>query len=661
MLTSHSKTNLLGLFAFPIIIIATFLIYYQGINSPFIFDDIPNLNPMGKHQPLGFWHDVGLFLLQGDSGPTGRPLSLISFYLNDTSYQGASAASFKYTNILLHLLNGVLIFWLTLKLTHATNNLEHSRNYWIAILACGIWLLHPIQLNTVLYVVQRMTELSTLFMLTGILSYLYGRDLLDNRPLQGWLWMVLGGGISLLLSILSKETGVMLVVYILVIEYTLLRPFGKSSPKHLNIGLSIAVWLPFLLLLSYLLMTGLNSGNYGARPFDASQRLLTEARVLWDYISSILLPNPSKLTLFHDDFPISRHWLEPITTLPAILGIVGLIGLALWVRVKQPVITFAIAWFLGGHLLESTTVPLELYFEHRNYLPLFGIAFALSWYAIAFTTRWRWAVQLVVAGYLITALAVTQHGVVQWTNPLQMVAGWLQDHPRSQRTMEALDALIGEQISPDTRQQLLQELRTVSVTTQSSSYLIFRDLELACQAKTLQRDSLMAALTTLATSGYVNSTSKAYANFVVQWLDNRCGSLSAEALLNFTETLRTFPNLQQSDMLRTLHYWQAEIQVTQGNLDQTMHHMETAYQLQPSLDLVFIQVHYLRSAGLYEAALTKLQEGEQDLCKQWRSCMVLRLRSAEIESLTTALQQQLQKQQEALAHDHSVDHIASQK
>ena len=650
MLVSHSKKNLLELLAFPFIIVATFFIYHQGLNSPFIFDDIPNLNPMGNHQQLGFWHDVGLFLLQGDSGPMGRPLSLISFYL-----------SFKYTNILLHLLNGVLIFWLALKLTHSTISLDHSHHYWIAILACSIWLVHPIQLNTVLYVIQRMTELSTLFMLTGMLSYLYGRELLTHRPLHGWLWMLLGGGISLLLSMLSKETGVLLVVYILVIEYTLLRPFGKLSPKHLNIGLGIAAWLPFLLLLGYLLMTGLNSSNYGARPFDASQRLLTETRVLWDYLSSIFLPNPSKLTLFHDDFSISQHWLEPVTTLPAVLGIVSLMGLALWVRAKQPIITFAIAWFLGGHLLESTTVPLELYFEHRNYLPLFGIAFALGWYAVTLTIRWRWAVQLILAGYLVTALAVTQQGVVQWTNPLQMVGGWLQDHPRSQRTMEALDAIIGEKISSETRQQLLQELRTISATTQSSSYLIFRDLELACQAKTLQHETLMAALTQLATSGYVNPTSKAYADFIVQWLDNRCGSLPAEDLLSFTETLRTFPNLQQGDMPRTLHYWQAEIQVTQGNLGQTMHHMETAYQLQPSLDMVFIQAHYLSSAGLYEEALTKLQQGERDLCKQWRSCMSLRLRSTEIENLKAALKQQLQKQQEALAHDHSVNHIASQE
>jgi len=656
----HPQHQILWITLLFNLLLGSFFLYCQGINSPFIFDDIPNLSPLGQRQYLGFWHDVALFLLQGDSGPTGRPVSLLSFYLNDSTWKGATATSFKYTNVLLHLLNGVLVFWLALKLagfTRATRNQCLA----VALLTCGIWLLHPIQINSVLYVIQRMTELSSLFMLTGLLCYLHGRDHLHQTPWKGWLWLLLGGGISLLLSILSKETGILLIVYILAIEYALLRPLQSPPPRHLNIGLALARWLPFLLLLAYLLQTGLNGNNFAARPFDVTQRLLTEARVIWDYLSSILMPTPGKSTLFHDDFIISQHRLEPLTTLPAVLGIGLLLALVITIRKRQPVITFATAWFLGGHLLESTTVPLELYFEHRNYLPLFGIAFALAWYGITLQSRWRRAGQVVLATLLLTMVAVTQHGIVQWTHPVQMVAGWLQDHPRSQRTLEALDALIGEHISPTARQALLQELQLVSKQSQTSSYLIFRDLQLACRNRAMTPAKLETALTRLNTAGYTNSLSKAYADFITLWLNDRCGNLDAQTLLAFNEKLLSIPELQHNDMPAVLHYWQAEVQVKQGNLGATMQHLEASYHLQPTLDKLLIQATYLSSAGLYANALSKLQQAKQYLCKDWHSCMQLKLRQTEIDSLVVTLKQHLQKQQEASRHDNAVHHFARQE
>ncbi len=190
--------NLLTASLFIIILLVTIALYWPGLNSPFIFDDMPNLNPIGKYSDLGTWRDMILFILQGDSGPTGRPVSLASFYLDDSSWKGASATDFKYTNLMIHLLNGVLIFWVSLK-TAAYLNFSDTHKHLFALLAAALWLLHPIQINTVLYVVQRMTQLSTLFILTGILCYLHGRELLQKKPKKAWLWLIGGGGLSLLL------------------------------------------------------------------------------------------------------------------------------------------------------------------------------------------------------------------------------------------------------------------------------------------------------------------------------------------------------------------------------------------------------------------------------------------------------------------------------
>lgn len=659
MLKVTTRSSILWAFLLVALLFITFSLYQQGLRSPFIFDDIPNLSPMGQRQYLGFWHDVGLFLLQGDSGPTGRPLSLLSFYLNDTTWTGASAANFKYTNVMLHLLNGALIFWLAIKLLEHTSSHSQHQQYAIALLSCALWLLHPIQINTVLYVVQRMTELSALFTLLGLLCYLQGRERFLNSPWIAWLWLVLGCGLSLILSVLSKETGILLFVYILVIEYTVLRPFTKSNIQlSYNIILILFVWLPFLVLIIYLFKIGLNSNNYSARSFDVTQRLMSEARVIWDYVNSILLPNPGKSTLFHDDFIASNSWLDPITTLPAILGVIGLFIVALLLRYKQPIISFALLWFLGGHLLESTTIPLELYFEHRNYLPLFGIVFALAWYGLSVSISWRKARAIVLSVFTIVVVAVTQHGVLQWTNPAQMVAGWLQDHPQSQRTIETLDAIIGEHISDSTRQGLLEELNRVGKQSNTSSYLIFRNLLQECKKSQLSPNQLDESANSLQAASFVNASPKVFADLVNQWKVNRCGQLSADNMLGFINKLKMTPSLSDRDMQHALYYWQAEIQVNQGNLDGTLQSLDTAYKLRPELDTRLLEASYLSSAGLYKEAQEKLATVEKDLCQSWRSCMNIRLRQADIESFRELLKKQLKQKKEASINDHSVNYSA---
>ena len=104
----------------------------------------------------------------------------------------------------------------------------------------------------------------------------------------------------------------------------------------------------------------------------------------------IVAPDGRWFTLYHDDITLSRGLLEPWTTLPAALGIAGLIAAAWLARRRAPVAGFGIAFFLGGHLLESTVLPLELAFEHRNYLPAFGPLLALCYYLPhpGLTRRW---------------------------------------------------------------------------------------------------------------------------------------------------------------------------------------------------------------------------------------------------------------------------------
>ena len=140
----HIKTNQIPiLILFPSSLIIAFYCYAVGLESAFLFDDIPNMQTIGRYTHLGSWRDFILYLLDGSSGELGRPVSLATFYLNDQTWQSMSKYDFKYTNLMIHLLNGVLIFWLMEKLRDYLP-LTKPWNQWFSILASFIWLIHPL-------------------------------------------------------------------------------------------------------------------------------------------------------------------------------------------------------------------------------------------------------------------------------------------------------------------------------------------------------------------------------------------------------------------------------------------------------------------------------------------------------------------------------------
>lgn len=660
-MTTTIKVNALALPTLLFLILAiTAFSYWGGLNSAFLFDDLPNMESIGQHANLGGWRDLALYLLNGDIGPLGRPLSLASFYLNDQTWKGMNPADFKYTNLMIHLLNGVMIFWLCLKLSPKLP-LSPALSRWLPAIVTTAWLLNPMQTNTVLYAVQRMTELSTLFTLTGLLCYVHGRELLTTYPRSAWLWLVGGGGLSLFLALLSKENGALLVVYVLVLEYCLLRPHGHAASRLLQRALLAFAWLPLVLLLLMLVKWGwIDQTN---RPFSTGERLLTEARIIWDYLSHIVLPRMGDNSLLHDDFTISKGLLTPVSTLPAVLGVLGLGIGALIIRQRQPVLAFSILWFLGGHLLESTSIALELYFDHRNYLPMLGLVFGLvyySLYAMQQQEKLRRAIPLLLTIYLGLMVLVTHSTAQRWTDPVRLIAGWLDYHPQSQRTLEALDAVIGEHISHSARQKLLDELNQVAQQQGNNAYLVFRDLDLACTANQLTTQTLQQAVEQLREATFVASTPTVFAQFVHNWNDTHCGAITPEQMVTFIKSLYTLPHLQAGDMPYILHYWQAEVHVQQGNLAEAMLHMDTSYSLHKDMDLLLLQASYLMSAGLYTEADSKLANAEQDFCTNWRSCLTLKLRQPDVDNLRSALQDKL-KQEKANNHAQAINYSARQE
>ncbi|OQA31357.1 MAG: hypothetical protein BWY57_02384 [Betaproteobacteria bacterium ADurb.Bin341] len=359
---------------------------------------------------------------------------MFSFALQHASWPD-DVFAFRLWNLGIHLLNGVLLYFLAWCLAGLRGLAPKSRQV-AAFAASALWLLHPMQVSTVLYVVQRMTQLSATFSLVALLIYLWGRQLAMEKPGRGYAVMTLGLIGAGLLAALSKENGALLPLFILVLEATLLR--GLPSPCRFGLWKTIVLWLPLAGAGGYFAAqyaTMIQPG-YALRDFSPAEHLLTEARALSDYLALLVLPRAGSFGLFHDDYAVSRGLLLPPHTLLAVVVVAGLLLAALlWVR-RFPLFSFAQLWFFCGHLLESSIIPLESYFEHRNYFPSVGLAIAAGLVLEGVALRWGHQRKWLLAGgavWLLLFGMMTWNECRLWGNPALQARVWARQHPDSER------------------------------------------------------------------------------------------------------------------------------------------------------------------------------------------------------------------------------------
>ncbi len=352
-------------------------IYLPGLHGNFFFDDIPNiLTAEAIHLDSLSFESVSTALLSGRSGPLGRPIAQFSFALN-YFFSGLSPLAFKATNLAIHLLCGCLVFVLALKLFSSQYLKQNPEQPYIASVALtAAWLLHPIQLLPVLHVVQRMTSLSALFLLAALLLHIHGRDKHNSA------WLLLAWFVFWPLSVLSKESGLLFPAFALAWEL-IIRRAKEGQLDTFSRGFSALTALGTVAIVAYMLSPNgqwLWAAGYNLREFSLGERLMTEGRILWFYLGLIFLPQLENFGLFHDDISLSTGLLTPWTTLSSLAGLFGLAVVAWKTRRQAPLVSLGITWFLVGHSMESTVLPLEIAHEHRNYLPLLGPLFPLAWF-----------------------------------------------------------------------------------------------------------------------------------------------------------------------------------------------------------------------------------------------------------------------------------------
>lgn len=347
--------------AVALLVLATFLAYANSFQGPFIFDDKPAIldNPTIRQlwpltkvlspPPVG-------------SSVTGRPLVNLSLAAN-YAISGEEVWSYHAANLLIHLVAGLALFGVvrrTLLFPSAPERLRAAALP-LGLATAGLWLLHPLQTESVTSVIQRTESLVGAFYLLTL--YCFARTLASPAA-RGWPVLTVT---LCLLGMATKEVMVTAPVVALLYDRTFVAgTFRAAWQSRWRLYLALAAtWL----LLAWLVLGGGGTRGeaagfgLGVTPFDYA---LTQCRAVVRYLKLACFPFPLVL-----DYgtglvrTISQIW-------PQAALLLGLLAGTAWAVVRRPLAGFAAAAFFIVLAPSSSVVPLvsQTIAEHRMYLPL---------------------------------------------------------------------------------------------------------------------------------------------------------------------------------------------------------------------------------------------------------------------------------------------------
>jgi hypothetical protein len=422
-------------------VIMTYMIYRLGLPGAFILDDFDSLAGIAH---LGSADDLpGLlrYLFGNDGTSWSRSVAYLSFLVDDQVWP-SSPQPFKTTNIALHLVNGLLACLLLFRVLRYRLSTESA--FAVAVVAAALWLIHPLQVSTVLYVVQRMSQLSMLFVVLVLLCHCYALE--SKRPCAGISWVLLAA-VCGLLGVLSKENALVgiwlmaLISWFARLNHTQYPGMAKLRSCYIGV-----IYIVAAACLIYFVYTALDRG-FGFRVFDQNERMAFQGLVLAKYLQYWFFPWGADMGLFHDDMEYRIQQASAAFYATWWILHLVIIGVACKFWRKLPLVTFGVFFFYLGHIIESTIWPLELMYEHRNYLPSLGLS-------LVTVEVMRWLIdfcrsrKLPVLGYGVAVLFIgalaTQlvYRVSIWSDYKMMISKWAYEHPYSLRAQTSMATLL---------------------------------------------------------------------------------------------------------------------------------------------------------------------------------------------------------------------------
>jgi hypothetical protein len=385
-----------------VLFVVTLAAYWNSFDASFVFDDQSTIqrNIAVRSGSLN-WN---IF--------TPRGLLFLTFTLN-YKLSGLNVWGYHVVNFLLHLANGWLVFLLG-------QHLLQKRSY--AMLAAALFLLHPVQTESVTYISTRSELLSTLFYLAGLLVFMRW-----PRMQVGFLCSVAVAALYFF-GLTSKEPVITLPATILLYDFLFrsdatLRMFRERWRFY-------GTFLVATPLAIYFLVTRILKDTIGSQlvgNLSAGHYFLTELRVIVRYIQILFVPVGLNLDY---DFRPSLSAAEP-AVIASFVFLVAILVFGWMLRKTQPVLAFSILWFFITLSPTSSFVPInDVIFEHRLYLPLAGVCFAFP-LLVSFIYE-RGTVAL-CAGLLIACVVGTYQRNNVWATEQSLWADVVEKSPKKYR------------------------------------------------------------------------------------------------------------------------------------------------------------------------------------------------------------------------------------
>jgi len=419
-----------------ILILSGFIIYFNALQNKLFWDDNDNiLNNVyiknWKYFPKYFTENLiaGAGLLSN----YWRPLLLTIYSIEWHLWKG-NAFYYHLFNVTVHIANSILLFFFLKKL---------FKNEILAFLTALIFLVHPLQTESVTYVSGLGGPFSFLLILLGLLFYI--ETLKDKKIFQNWKYYF--SIIFFTLSLLTREEAV-----IAPLLFTLVGIFIYKKQSNKNLKKLLLIILPFFLILLIYILLRLkilnfeNIANYYPQSFSQNIfiRIITFLRIFLIYLSLIFFPKD-----LHMERSIN---ISENITFDVICGLV-IISFFLIISIlefkKHPILSFGILWFLISLSIHSNVLVIKssLLYEHWLYIPLFGIFLALFYFLHQISKNKIFFQKILIAFYIVFVILLGIRTIIRnndWKDPITFYTKTLKYAPSSYRVLNNLGMAYAE-------------------------------------------------------------------------------------------------------------------------------------------------------------------------------------------------------------------------
>lgn len=548
------------------ILIATFFAYKGGLNGGFIFDDYNNLNKLNGFQNEITLEKLQRFVGESDSGPLKRPISIFSF-LFDAQDWPTEAYSFKRTNLIIHLINGGLLY-LLLVILFKYKDFNVNKRLYIAGFSAFMWMAHPFFVSTTLYVIQRMAMLPLMFMLMGFIIYLIARRKYHyTQGKKGCLLLFISVYLMTLLAVLSKENGIVYIWLVALFEVFIIQRYLHFKPMSKTISLWLLKLPCFALLAIFVIQIPGFINGYDVREYNMLERLMTQGRAVSKYIYHLILPGYFTEGVFTDGFKHSTSLVKPISTLFSLIFVLSLLVVAWYKRKTWVWFSFVVFFFFIAQILESSIVPLELYYEHRVYIASLFLPVLLVLIIIKLSNQSK--VVFIIPLLLSLLLAgMTYMRSDIWSNNLQLHELTMNKFPESVRARVSTasiyeqSGLMGDAISILDR----------GVELHDNLELEFNRVALYCHLEIIDYKHVEEVSDLIKRIPFVKNDQRPFINLIRIISANQClGEDSLKAVKSIAESGKNNPNSNKNYLKSLLLFIQADVARKQGFYDQAEH------------------------------------------------------------------------------------------